>query len=45
MKVLIPVTVGAISIAFSRRSVKSGVERVLSFRPRTVSRRSACQDP
>ena len=45
MKILIPVTVGAISIAFSRRSVKAGVERVLSFRPRTVSRRSACQDP
>ena len=44
MKVLIPVTVGAISIAFSRRSIKAGVERVLSFRPRTVSRRSACQD-
>ena len=44
MKVLIPVTVGTISIAFSRRSVKAGVERTLSLRPRMVNRRSACQD-
>ena len=43
-KVLIPVTVGTISIAFSRRSVKAGVERTLSLRPRMVNRRSACQD-
>ena len=35
MKVLIPVAIGAIaiSIAFSRRSVKAGVERTLSLRP------------
>ena len=44
MKVLIPGTVGTISIAFSRRSVKAGVERTLSLRPRMVNRRSACQD-
>ena len=44
MKILIPVTAGAISIAFSRRSVKAGVERTLSLRPRMVNHRSACQD-